>query len=88
MLVVACNTASAHAIPALRDEFHIPVIGVVEAGARAAMECGGSRIGVIGTSSTIKSHAYEETMKSLKQGAEDLSPGMPPVRTSGRRGLV
>ncbi|MCK7479742.1 MAG: aspartate/glutamate racemase family protein [Candidatus Moduliflexus flocculans] len=32
MLVIACNTASAHAIPALKDEFHIPVIGVVEAG--------------------------------------------------------
>ncbi len=68
MLVIACNTASAHAIPALKEEFHIPVIGVVEAGARAAIECGGSRIGVIGTSSTIKSHAYEETMRSLKQG--------------------
>jgi glutamate racemase len=66
MLVVACNTASAHAIPALQDEFHIPVIGVVEAGARAAIEAGGTRIGVIGTSSTVKSRAYEDTIRSLK----------------------
>ena len=77
MLVIACNTASAHAIPALKDEFHIPVIGVVEAGARAAIECGGSRIGVIGTSSTIKSHAYEETMKSLKQGLKIFPQACP-----------
>jgi glutamate racemase len=77
MLVVACNTASAHAIPALRDEFHIPVIGVVEAGARAAIECAVSRIGVIGTSSTIKSHAYEETMKSLKQGLKIFPQACP-----------
>ena len=66
MMVIACNTASAHAIPALQEEFRIPVIGVVEAGARAAIACGGSRIGVIGTSSTIKSHAYEETIRTLK----------------------
>lgn len=65
MLVVACNTASAHAIPDLKDEFHIPVIGVVDAGARAAVETGGSRIGVIGTPSTIKSRAYEEAIKAF-----------------------
>ncbi|HOJ12899.1 MAG TPA: aspartate/glutamate racemase family protein, partial [Deltaproteobacteria bacterium] len=50
MLVVACNTASAHAVPALREELHIPVVGVVEAGSRAAVETGGRKIGVIGTS--------------------------------------
>lgn len=66
MLVVACNTASAHAIPALQEEFRIPVVGVVEAGARAAIEAGGHRIGVIGTSSTVKSRAYENTIRSLK----------------------
>lgn len=66
MLVVACNTASAHAVPALRDEFAFPVVGVVEAGARSAVEGGGSRIGVIGTPSTIKSHAYEKTIRELR----------------------
>jgi len=35
-LVVACNTATAHALPALREEFAIPIIGVIEPGARAA----------------------------------------------------
>jgi glutamate racemase len=77
MLVIACNTASAHAIPALKDEFCIPVIGVVEAGARAAIECAVGRIGVIGTSSTIKSRAYEETLRSLKEGLEIFPQACP-----------
>jgi len=77
MLVIACNTASAHAIPALKEEFRIPVIGVVEAGAQAAIACGGSRIGVIGTSSTIKSHAYEETLRSLKKDLTILTQACP-----------
>jgi len=42
------------------------VVGVVEAGARAAVEGGGNRIGVIGTPSTIKSHAYEKTIRELR----------------------
>ena len=77
MLVVACNTASAHAIPDLKDEFHIPVVGVVEAGARAAVEAGGSKIGVIGTPSTIKSRAYEETIRALKPDATIFTQACP-----------
>jgi len=77
LLVVACNTASAHAIPELRDEFRIPVIGVVEAGASAAVEAGGSRIGVIGTPSTIKSRAYEETIRALKPDAAIFTQACP-----------
>ena len=77
MLVVACNTASAHAIPALQDAFPFPVIGVVEAGARAAVEAGGSRIGVIGTPSTIKSRAYEDTIRVLKPEVTILTQACP-----------
>lgn len=77
MLVVACNTASAHAVPSLKEEFHIPVVGVVEAGARAAIEAGGTRIGVIGTSSTVKSHAYEETIRALKPEVEIIARACP-----------
>jgi glutamate racemase len=70
MLVIACNTASAHAIPALKDEFDIPVVGVVEAGSQAVVESGGNRIGVIGTPATIKSRAYEKAIQSLKPEVE------------------
>ncbi|HPJ94363.1 MAG TPA: glutamate racemase [Deltaproteobacteria bacterium] len=77
MLVVACNTASAHAIPELRKEFAIPVVGVVDAGACAVIEAGGTRIGVIGTPSTIKSRAYDTAILNLKPDAEVFSQACP-----------
>jgi glutamate racemase len=58
MLVVACNTASAVALPTLRQEIGMPVLGVIAAGARAAARTGASRIGVIGTTGTVLSGAY------------------------------
>ena len=65
-LVVACNTATAHALPALREEFAIPIIGVIEPGARAAVaSTKTNRVGVIGTAGTIKSRAYEKEIKKL-----------------------
>ncbi|NUS47901.1 MAG: glutamate racemase [Gemmatimonadaceae bacterium] len=58
-IVVACNTATAHALPMLERELDVPVIGVVEPGARAAVRASRSgRIGVIATAGTIKSGAY------------------------------
>jgi glutamate racemase len=69
-LVVACNTATAHALPALREEFTIPIIGVIEPGARAAAaSTKTNRIGVIGTAGTIKSRAYEKEIKKLLPNA-------------------
>ncbi len=59
-LVVACNTASSCALPALRERFGLPVIGVVEPGARRAVELTKSdHIGVIGTERTVASGAYD-----------------------------
>ena len=58
-IVVACNTATAHALPMLRDELDVPVIGVVEPGARAAVKATRTgRVGVIATAGTIRSGAY------------------------------
>ena len=65
-IVVACNTATAHALPTLREEFAMPVIGVVEPGARAAVAATRSgHVGVIGTVGTIKSGAYERAIRAL-----------------------
>ena len=65
-IVVACNTATAHALPQLQRESSIPVIGVVEPGARAAVKATrGGHIGVIGTVGTIKSGAYERAIRAL-----------------------
>ncbi|MEJ2503468.1 MAG: glutamate racemase, partial [Gemmatimonadota bacterium] len=60
ILVVACNSATAHAEAMLRDELDIPVVGVIEPGAQAAVAATVTgRIGVIGTAGTIASGAYD-----------------------------
>ena len=63
LLVVACNTASAYALPALRAAFSFPVIGVIEAGAAAAVAATcNHHIAVIGTRATILSGAYQSSI--------------------------
>jgi glutamate racemase len=63
IVVVACNTATAHALPTLRDEYDLPIIGVIEPGSRAAARATRSgSIGVIGTQGTINSRAYERAI--------------------------
>ena len=77
-VVVACNTATAHALPQLRERFPLPVIGVIEPGARAAAGATRSgRIGVIGTSGTIASGAYERAILALRPDAQVLSRACP-----------
>ena len=56
IVVVACNTSSALALDELKEEFNVPILGVIESGVRKAVEVSKTgRIGVIGTRSTIKS---------------------------------
>lgn len=71
-LVVACNTASAVAIDALREALPgLPVVGVVEPGAAAAVLASASgRIAVIGTESTIRGGAYTRAITALRPGAQ------------------
>lgn len=69
LLVVACNTASAFALSAIKDKFHIPVIGVIEPGARRAIGSTKSKkIGVLGTEGTIRSNSYVNAISSLCGG--------------------
>ncbi len=66
LLVVACNTASAYAMEMLGERLEIPVVGVVEPGARRASELTATgKIGVIGTPATIKSGAYEKKLRQF-----------------------
>jgi glutamate racemase len=77
-VVVACNTATAHALPTLREEMPVPVIGVVEPGARAAVRVAGRRrIGVIGTAGTIRSGAYERAIRDLAPDAVVVTQACP-----------
>lgn len=66
LLVVACNTASALALPAIRAAIKVPVMGVIEPGSRAAVEgAEGKNIGVIATEATVQSHAYAKAMAAM-----------------------
>jgi glutamate racemase len=74
MLVVACNTASAVSLDAVKKEFPLPIIGVLEPGARAAVAVTKTRkVGVIGTEATINSGAYEKAIKKLGADIEVFS---------------
>ena len=68
LIVVACNTASAHGLPALQERSPVPVIGVIEPGAEEAARIDGP-VGVIGTLATIQSGAYAQAIHRRNPGA-------------------
>jgi glutamate racemase len=71
MLVVACNTVSSISLDAIRDSLSIPVIGVIEPGAKAAVSATRTgKIGVIGTDATIRSNAYTKAIRALDRTIE------------------
>jgi glutamate racemase len=70
LLVVACNTASALALPAIRKAMRVPVIGVIEPGSRAAVGVArGANIGVIATEATVNSGAYAAAIAAVSEGS-------------------
>ena len=78
MLVVACNRASAISLAAVQEEFPLPVIGVLEPGARAAAAATKARrVGVIGTEATIGSGAYERAICRIDAAIEVFSQACP-----------
>ena len=78
LLVVACNTASAVSLTALKKEFAIPIVGVIEPGARrAASVTRSGKVGVIGTSGTIKSSAYAKAIKRINPEIEVVTRACP-----------
>jgi glutamate racemase len=83
-LVVACNTASAVAVDMLRVEFDLPVVGVIEPGARAALrvlqarpELQNAPVGVLGTQGTVRSGAYPRAMAQLSTRYEVYGQAAP-----------
>jgi glutamate racemase len=87
LLVVACNTASALALPAIRNAVEVPVIGVIEPGARAAIAvAAGKQIGVIATEATVQSGAYTSAiarLDSLTEVTERACPLFVPLAEEG-----
>lgn len=77
-VVVACNTASAFAVPTLKNEWDLPLLGVLEPGAAKAVALTRrGRIGVIGTAGTIGSGAYEEALLRLNPDLTVVSQACP-----------
>jgi len=78
LLVVACNTASALALPAIRSALKIDVVGVIGPGARAAAALSkGKRIGVVATESTVQSGAYTRAIKKADANATVIERACP-----------
>ena len=78
LLVVACNTASALALPAIRKAVRVPVIGVIEPGSRAAVEVArGANIGVIATEATVNSGAYARAITMFREGGDVFERACP-----------
>lgn len=78
LLVIACNTATAAVLDDLKKMLEIPVVGVIQPGARAAIKVSSNnQIGIIGTEGTIKSKAYNEALHSKKAEAEIYSLACP-----------
>jgi len=78
LIVIACNTASAAALEDLRANFDIPVIGVIEPGARTAAgntHC--KRIGVIATEGTVRSRAYDSAIEKIDPDIRLFSSAAP-----------
>jgi glutamate racemase len=87
-VVVACNTVSAWALPALEKRFAVPVFGVIVPGAAMALSHSRNRrIGVIGTAATVRSQAYEKAILAHDDGARVFSRSCPllvPLVEEGR----
>jgi glutamate racemase len=85
MLVIACNTATALALPQIREAASVKVLGVIEPGAQRASEASRSRKAVvIGTDATVSSHAYRKALSDLQVDArEKACPLLVPLVEEG-----
>jgi glutamate racemase len=85
MLVIACNTATALALPQIQDAASVRVLGVVEPGAQRAQAASKSgKVVVIGTDATVSSHAYQKALASLKvEAREKACPLLVPLVEEG-----
>lgn len=78
VIVIACGTASSISMPAIKNEFDVPIVGVVDAAVYAAVRATkNKKIGVIGTSGTIKSGSYERQIKEFDQQMQTFARACP-----------
>jgi len=89
MIVIACNTGSVAALKELKERSEIPVIGVIEPGARTAVDnTKNKRVGVIATKGTIESGAYEKEINRLDPGIKTFSVAAPMLIEYVEKGIL
>lgn len=89
MIVIACNTSTAAALDDIQKEIHIPVIGVIEPGARAAANATESkRVGVIATKGTVESMAYDKAIKKIDEEINIFSNPAPLLVDYVEKGIL
>lgn len=81
LMVIACNTATAAALSVAQKELPIPVVGVINPGATAAIKSKAKRIGVIATESTTKDGAYVRELQELDPDVKVISKATQPLVT-------
>ena len=78
IIVVACNSSSSFAIPTLRRKFSLPIVGVIEPGAKKAVEVSkNKKVGVIATSATVQSAKYFKMIHRLDKKVKVISQACP-----------
>ena len=78
MIVIACGTASSAALPEIKTEFNVPIYGVVDSGAyEAARVTKNNKIGIIGTTATIKSGAYNKYLAEYNNKVQTFEKACP-----------
>ena len=88
-VAVACNTSSALALPGMQGDFDVPIVGMIECGAIAAVEASRTgRIGVIATANTVRSGAYGKAIASLRPAARVVQQACPSLVPMIERGEV
>jgi glutamate racemase len=78
LICIACNTVSSYALPVIKNNFRVPIVGVLSPGVREAVYATrNNRVGVIGTKGTIRSGAYETEIKRLKPQVKVFAKACP-----------
>lgn len=78
LVVIACNTATARALSLAKDKYDVPIIGVIESGAKLLVETTKNNlVGVIGTDGTVKSKAYSDEIKKINKDILVLEKACP-----------
>lgn len=77
IIIVACNSTSAVALPRIRKAFTVPIVGVVEAGVAATLQKAHKRVGIIGTPATINSLAYQKLLKKKSPSLRIIAKSCP-----------